>query len=114
MGQQLDHELEIYERIQQASKLHPGREYVRSLIDSFDIDGPKDSHRCLVHPALWESVNTFLCRNPIQRLPSIILAVTLHRLFLALDYLQTECKIIHTGIAIPSTVAISDALWATY
>ena len=99
MGQHVDNELKIHERIQQASKLHPGHECVRSLIDSFDINGPEDTHRCLVHPALWESVNTFLCRNPIQRLPPIVLAVTLHRLFLALDYLHTECKVIHTGIS---------------
>ena len=30
----------------------------------------------------------------------MILAVTLHRLLLALDYLHTECKVIHTGIYI--------------
>ncbi|KAJ5115187.1 hypothetical protein NUU61_000946 [Penicillium alfredii] len=97
MGQQLDDELRIYKRIA-VSQRHPGHEYVRSLLDSFDIDGPEDKHRCLVHPPLWESVLAFLFRNPIRRLPTPVLAVTLHRLFLALDYLHTECKIIHTGI----------------
>lgn len=97
MGQQLDDELKIYKRIEGAPQKHPGRKYVRSLLDSFDISGPEDKHRCLVHPPLWESVLDFLFRNPAQRLPTPILAVTLHRLFLALDYLHTECKIIHTG-----------------
>ncbi|CAG8218191.1 unnamed protein product [Penicillium salamii] len=96
MGQQLDDELKIYKRIEGAPQKHPGRKYVRSLLDSFDISGPEDKHRCLVHPPLWESVLDFLFRNPAQRLPTPILAVTLHRLFLALDYLHTECKIIHT------------------
>ncbi|CAP92978.1 Pc16g03080 [Penicillium rubens Wisconsin 54-1255] len=98
MGQQLDDELKIYKRIEGAPQKHPGRKYVRSLLDSFDISGPEDKHRCLVHPPLWESMLDFLFRNPVQRLPTPILAVTLHRLFLALDYLHTECKIIHTDI----------------
>ncbi|KAJ6136096.1 hypothetical protein N7512_001256 [Penicillium capsulatum] len=98
MGQQLDDELKIYQRLEGASRRHPGRKYVRSLLDSFDINGPEDTHRCLVHPPLWESLLDFLFSNPAQRLPTPILAVTLHRLFLALDYLHTECKIIHTDI----------------
>ncbi|CRG82797.1 Putative dual specificity tyrosine-phosphorylation-regulated kinase 3 homolog [Talaromyces islandicus] len=81
-----------------ASKTHPGRDAVRSLLDSFDIDGPEDRHRCLVHPPLWESVLTFLHRNPIRRLPPPVLAFVLQRLFLALDYLHTECQIIHADI----------------
>ncbi|KAJ5100274.1 hypothetical protein N7456_006326 [Penicillium angulare] len=98
MGQQLDAELNVYKRIDAASSRHRGRPFVRSLLDSFDINGPEDKHRCLVHPPLWESMLDFLHRNPIQRLPAPILVVTLHRLFLALDYLHTECKIIHTDI----------------
>ncbi|KAL4988836.1 kinase-like domain-containing protein [Aspergillus falconensis] len=98
MGQQLDDELQMYKRIERGSKNHPGRSAVRSLIDSFDVDGPEDKHRCLVHPPLWESVLTFLHRNPAQRLPSPVLAFVLKRLFLALDYLHTECQIIHTDI----------------
>ncbi|KAJ5187847.1 hypothetical protein N7449_010841 [Penicillium cf. viridicatum] len=88
----------IYKRIEGAPQKHPGRKYVRSLLDSFDVSGPEDKHRCLVHSPLWESMLDFLFRNPVQRLPTPILAVTLHRLFLALDYLHTECKIIHTDI----------------
>lgn len=82
-----------------ASQKHAGHKYVRSLLDSFDVDGPEDKHRCLVHPPLWESVLAFLFRNPIRRLPTPVLVVVLHRLFLALDYLHTECKIIHTGLS---------------
>jgi serine/threonine protein kinase len=105
MGQQLDDELQMYKRIERGSKHHPGRSAVRSLLDSFDVDGPEDKHRCLVHPPLWESVLTFLRRNPVQRLPSPVLAFVLKRLFLALDYLHTECQIIHTGIY-PSFVSL--------
>ncbi|KAJ5723664.1 hypothetical protein N7488_001699 [Penicillium malachiteum] len=69
LGQQLDDELNICKRMGTVSQKHPGHKYVRSLLDSFDLDGPEDKHRCL-------------------RLPTPILIVMLHRLFLALDYLQ--------------------------
>ncbi|GES61238.1 kinase-like protein [Aspergillus terreus] len=98
MGQQLDDELQMYKRLERGSKNHPGRSAVRSLLDSFDVNGPEDKHRCLVHPPLWDSVLTFLHRNPEQRLPAPVLAFVLKRLFLALDYLHTECQIIHTDI----------------
>ncbi|BDD57202.1 hypothetical protein MAP00_002589 [Monascus purpureus] len=98
MGQQLDDELQMYKRMERGPKNHPGRSAVRSLLDSFDVNGPEDKHRCLVHPPLWDSVLTFLHRNPEQRLPAPVLAFVLKRLFLALDYLHTECQIIHTDI----------------
>lgn len=98
LGQRVDDELKIYRRMAQSSKSHPGRDAVRTLLDAFYIDGPEDKHQCLVHPPLWESVLTFLRRNPVERLPSPVLRVVLRRLFLALDYLHTECQIIHTGL----------------
>ncbi|KAI1936707.1 hypothetical protein LOZ12_006189 [Ophidiomyces ophidiicola] len=82
----------------EARKSHPGRNAVRMLLDSFEVHGPTDKHRCLVHPPLWESVLTFLRRNPIHRLPVPVMAAVLQYLFLALDYLHSECKIIHGDI----------------
>ncbi|KAB8249042.1 kinase-like domain-containing protein [Aspergillus flavus] len=97
MGKQLDDELKMYQRIDRASK-HPGRNAIRSLLDSFHIDGPEDKHHCLVHPPLFESVWEFLHRNPVQRLRKPVLVFTLRQVFLALDYLHTECQVIHTDI----------------
>ncbi|KFY85191.1 hypothetical protein V500_08643 [Pseudogymnoascus sp. VKM F-4518 (FW-2643)] len=98
MGQQAEHELKMYRRMEQAPKGHPGRDAVRTLLDTFYIDGPGDKHQCLVHPPLFESILEFLRRNPVERLPSAVIAFVLLRLFMALDYLHTECQIIHTDI----------------
>lgn len=98
MGDRLDNEISIYKRIQAGSRHHVGRSAVRSLLDSFDVAGPDGHHRCLVHPPLWESVWDFLHRNPVRRLPASVLAFVLQRTFQALDYLHTECQIIHTGM----------------
>lgn len=98
MGDQLDDEVNMYKRIEAGPKHHTGRSAVRSLLDSFEIEGPDGQHRCLVHPPLWESVLDFLHRNPIRRLPAPVLAFVLQRTFKALDYLHTHCQIIHTGL----------------
>ncbi|KAJ5332974.1 uncharacterized protein N7506_006757 [Penicillium brevicompactum] len=98
MGQHVDNELEMYNHVERSSMAHPGRDVIRKLLDIFDIVGPQDKHRCLVHTPLWEIVLAFLRRNPVERLPSPVIAVVLHRLFLAMDYLHTECHIAHTDI----------------
>ncbi|CAI7584193.1 unnamed protein product [Penicillium glandicola] len=90
MGQQLDDELSMYKRMEKSSKRCQGHHYVRTLLDSFEIDRASTRHLCLVHPPLWESVWAFLHRNPIGRLPPPVLAGVLRSLFLALDYLHTE------------------------
>lgn len=110
MGQQLDNEFEMYNQISASSTKHPGRSAVRELLDSFDVTGPDGPHRCLVHSPLWESIWTFLNRNPVGRLPPVVLAVTLRRLFLALNYLHTECKVIHTGIVPQSSLELENFL----
>ncbi|KAJ2987540.1 hypothetical protein NUW58_g4449 [Xylaria curta] len=99
MGRQLDNEVNMYKRMREkGSANHPGRSAVRELLDAFDVEGPDGQHRCLVHPPLWENMLTFLRRNPVMRLPAPVLAGVLQRLFLALDFLHSECSIIHTDI----------------
>lgn len=97
MGHQLDNELNMYARIAAGPENRVGRRAVRTLVENFEINGPDGQHRCLVHPPLFESILDFLHRNPIRKLPAPVLAFTLQRTFQALDYLHTECHIIHTG-----------------
>ncbi|KKY16588.1 putative protein kinase domain protein [Diplodia seriata] len=98
MGSYLGDELNVFKRIESASKRHPGRHAVRSLLDSFDVTGPKGQHRCLVHPPLWESILDIRHRNPVRRLPAPVIAFVLKRLFHALDFLHNECHVAHTDI----------------
>ncbi|KAH5421516.1 hypothetical protein HBI47_133520 [Parastagonospora nodorum] len=98
IGTEQDDELEFYKCIEASPKDHPGRSAVRSLLDSFDINGPNGRHRCLVHPPLWETLLDVRHRNPIRRLPSPVMAFVLQRLFQALDLLHTACHVAHTDI----------------
>lgn len=98
IGAEQDDELKVYKCIEASPKDHPGRGAVRSLLDSFDINGPNGRHRCLVHPPLWETLLDVRHRNPIRRLPSPVMAFVLQRLFQALDLLHTACHVAHTDI----------------
>ena len=89
-------ELAAYQRMQQGPIFHPGRQAVRTLLDSFTITGPHGKHECLVHIPLWGSVKTFMALNSQAQLSVPIMATTLMRLLQALDYIH-ECKVIHTG-----------------
>ncbi|KAH6627486.1 kinase-like domain-containing protein [Chaetomium tenue] len=99
MGSYVNHERSVYQRISEGPPSHPGRGSVRQLLDTFQLEGPDGEHQCLVHPPLFETLLTFLARNPaVGRLPKLMLAVVLHRLFLALDYLHNGCGIIHADV----------------
>ncbi|EKM75278.1 hypothetical protein AGABI1DRAFT_123298 [Agaricus bisporus var. burnettii JB137-S8] len=96
LGCDPSHELSAYQRLDQGPASHPGRQAVRALFNSFTISGPDGAHQCLVHPPLWDSMQTFLARNPIGRLPTPVLAITLKQVLLALDYAR-QCGVIHTA-----------------
>ena len=89
-------ELAAYQRIQQGPILHPGRQAISTMLDSFTITGPLGEHECLVHMPLWGSIQSFITINSQTHLSIPIMATTLMRLLQALDYIH-KCKIIHTG-----------------
>lgn len=97
LGTKLDNEINIYKRLEAGPKSHLGYGAVRSLLDSFDVDGPYGYHKCLVHPPLSESVASFVRRKHPEGLPAPLTALVLKRLFSALDFLHRECQVIHTG-----------------
>ena len=89
----------MYERLNRGNKYHPGRASVRTALDAFKVSGLGSRRRASVyfHTPLWDSLRTFIARNPVGRLPVEILHSVLIRLFEALDYIHTEYHIIHTG-----------------
>ena len=99
VGDVFEAELDIYKRMEKGSKRHPGSRVVRALLDTFNVSGPAGEHRCLVHDPLWEDLHTFVQRSAVKRLPPDLAASILHHLFLGLDFLHTECQVIHTGKA---------------
>ncbi|KAK3324416.1 kinase-like domain-containing protein [Cercophora scortea] len=91
-------EFEMYGIISKANPSHPGYGHVRTALDRFVLQGPSGDHPCLVQKPMWDSWRDFLFRNPTHRFTEDLLKAGLTHVLLALDYLHTECKIVHTDI----------------
>jgi serine/threonine protein kinase len=98
LGNDVDRELDVFRRISKITKQQPGHASVRTLLDSFELDGPNGRHRCLVHKPLWESVRNIKNSNEVGRLPTPVVALILKNVFEALELLHNECHVVHTDI----------------
>lgn len=102
-------ELPIYTHINSLTSTHPGRQYIRALLDSFEISGPDGEHTCLVHEALgmnMDELRDLVDENAFE--PNFI-RQTLRDLLRALHFLRGEAHIIHTGEHIHPTSSLSQA-----
>lgn len=90
-------EVDAYKRMSATKSSHPGQKYVRKMLDSFTLEKNGNVHHCLVHQPLWDSLLGYQRRILRGRLPEDLLRLVLIDTLQALDYLHTECHIIHTG-----------------
>ena len=85
---------------------HPGHEHIVKILDSFTHSGPNGEHDCIVFEAPGESVLDFQRRCEDGRLPLAMVRTIARQLLLALDYIHSGCRLIHTGKH--SVVAMTD------
>ncbi|EFY86149.1 protein kinase domain-containing protein [Metarhizium acridum CQMa 102] len=90
-------EFQVLETLGKANPSHPGYRHVRAALDIFQLHRPGGDHYCLVQRPMWESWKHLLRRNPTGRFTEPLLKAGLRHLFSALDYLHSECKLVHTG-----------------
>lgn len=90
-------ELGILQRITSHAQTsaHPGRPHVVTVQDTFlleSADKPRANHLCLVQVAyrVFERINSRLLEGDVKRFA--------YQMLLALDFLNRECDIIHTGM----------------
>lgn len=93
-----DEEFKIYQKLEGGNHNHPGYLHVRRALDRISIPSPKGNHDCLILKPMWDSFKDMLNRNPAHRFTPELLKGGLIQLFRALDYLHTECQVIHTDI----------------
>ncbi|KAG8408172.1 hypothetical protein J3459_018134 [Metarhizium acridum] len=91
-------EFQVLETLGKANPSHPGYRHVRAALDIFQLHRPGGDHYCLVQRPMWESWKHLLRRNPTGRFTEPLLKAGLRHLFSALDYLHSECKLVHTDI----------------
>ena len=98
-GQSTDHEreLDIYKHMNLEESKHPGRNFIRKLLDHFYIQGSYGSHVCLVHDPLGTSADLLVKMSPGQAMTLDTMKPGIRQLLIALDFLHSQCHIIHTG-----------------
>lgn len=83
--------------ISKSNPRHEGRHFIRTLLDSFTLRGTYNDHICLVFEPLREPIWLLNKRFKGNIIPSGILKIMVQMLLHGLDYLHTECHIVHTG-----------------
>lgn len=97
-----ENELSTYKVLSNGNPSHPGYGHVRTALSTFTIPRPKGDHQCLVQKPMWDSFQDLQNRNPTHRFTEELLKAGLSQILLALDYLHSECRLVHTGETPPS------------
>lgn len=94
-------ELDISQYISSLDTSHPGQKSIRKVLDSFEVESPISgrTHICIafepLRQPLWMLGRQMNRRNFLE--PQLVKAL-LPRILESLDFLHTECHVIHTGM----------------
>ncbi|KAG6222664.1 hypothetical protein E4U26_005131 [Claviceps purpurea] len=91
-------EIEFLKLVSNANPSHEGLKYIRVLLDVFDMKGENGTHSCLVFEPMGETLYQFQRSLPGERFQIRHFKAYLYMLLKALDYLHTDCRLIHTDI----------------
>ncbi|KXS93469.1 hypothetical protein AC578_9220 [Pseudocercospora eumusae] len=91
-------ELALLKHISKANPRHDGWHFVRKLVDSFHVSGVDGKHACLVFEPMREPLWLYSRRFIGNVIPPNVFKVMLQMILHGLDYLHTECEIIHTDL----------------
>jgi serine/threonine protein kinase len=90
-------EIQTSQALSQGARSHPGYVHVRTALDAFTFRNQGSGHHCLVQKPMWGSFRHLMYRSTAHRLSHDLLKSGLKQIFLALDYLHSECQLVHTG-----------------
>lgn len=77
---------------------HPGYNHVRFMLDAFKVKGPHGQHLCVVYDVLREPIGVTMEKLPGHLFSSDNLRKLLPALLQGLDYMHSECHIVHTDL----------------
>ncbi|GCB23474.1 serine/threonine-protein kinase SRPK [Aspergillus awamori] len=93
-----ERDLRITEKITHANPQHVGRNFVSTLLDSFDVPGPHGIHVCMVFDPLCEPLWMLKQRFHDDVLPLDVLKPVAKLILEGLGYLHSHCQIVHTAL----------------
>ena len=76
---------------------HQGKNYIRRAFDSFEVDGPAGKHTCIAFEPLRQPLPLFGRQLSTGVVPPVVMKALLPSVLKGLDFLHSECHIIHTG-----------------
>ncbi|KAL5361430.1 protein kinase [Aspergillus floccosus] len=92
------HEKEIESHIAQQDPGHRGRVILRTCLDDVEVTGPDGRHICLVYEPMREPIWILQRRFVDRRIPLPIAKAYIYFLLAGLDYLHSECKVVHSDL----------------
>ncbi|OAA54151.1 protein kinase [Niveomyces insectorum RCEF 264] len=103
---QAKNERDVYRRLAEERKRrrHKGIHFVSSLVEAFEVPNPASSghgatkHICLAQELLREPLQLLQYRMPDGKLPAGLVKAYVKPLLYGLDYLHTQCHVIHTDL----------------
>ncbi|KAI0040412.1 kinase-like protein [Auriscalpium vulgare] len=107
-GTEILPELEYLQTMRDKNTMHPGHAHNIQLLDHFYLGAPGQHHLCLVTEALCQDLHSFASRWPYRALPLPLIRQVARQVLLGLDYLHSECNIIHTDIK-PANILFAPA-----
>ena len=90
-------ELPIYEHINSLRSEHHGRNHVRKLLKTFNINGPHGTHICLVHQPMSISFDEVRAGRPGGVISAALIREMFRWILQGLEFLHEEAHVIHTG-----------------
>ncbi|EZF32962.1 CMGC/SRPK protein kinase [Trichophyton interdigitale MR816] len=96
--EEAEREKEIEYHIAHLNPEHRGHLILRTCLDAFELIGPKGKHMCLVYEPMREPLWIFQKRFISRQIPLPIAKTYIFFLLVGLDYLHSECKIVHTDL----------------
>lgn len=80
------------------SKDHFGKQLVRIVMDSFEVDGPHGKHACLLYQPLGMNLTEFQNLFPGNRFPKELIQRTIQLVLISVAFLHQN-NVIHSGMS---------------
>ena len=97
---QAQNEEKVYKHLRSLKTTHLGAKGIRFLRDQFQLPGKNGPHECLVHEPLGLTLKDIREMSEGEKVSGQLLKPIIKYLLMALDFLHTEARVVHTGDSI--------------